>query len=152
MFVGHSSQEHHYPLIVVDSKSHFCYNYFLNLKWSEIMVGYERKFEISKSSIMQPDRQWLVITFKPNGYSSDEAIKVRAVILNKQGIEVTITNSMGGYSEYDDVARAESFHAAYGQAIVDMKRIHEVFASGLRDIDDIMNHVEDQYVIDQLNR
>ena len=116
------------------------------------MVGYESKFETSKSSIMYPDRQWLVITFKPNGYSSDEAIKVRAVIINKQDIEVTITNSMGGYSEYDDVARAESFHSAYGQGIVDMKRIHEAFVSGLRDVDDIMNHVEDQYVIDQLNR
>lgn len=116
------------------------------------MIGFKRKFETSKSAILQPDRQWLVITFQPNGYSSDEAIKVRAVIINKQGIEVTITNSMGGYSEYDDVARAESFHAAYGQAIVDMKRIKEAFDSGMRDIDDIMNHVEDQYVIDQVSR
>lgn len=116
------------------------------------MIGFKRKFETNKSSILQPDRQWLVITFQPNGYFSDEAIKVRAVIINKQGIEVTITNSMGGYIEYDDVARAESFHAAYGQAIVDMKRIKEAFDSGLRDIDDIMDHVEDQYVIDQVSR
>lgn len=113
------------------------------------MVGYNRKFELSKSILLSPDRQWLVITFKPNGYWSDEAIKVRAVIINKQGIEVAISNSMGGEAEYDAILRAESFHAAYGQAIVDMKRIQEAFSSGLRDIDDIMNHVQDQYVIDQ---
>lgn len=116
------------------------------------MIGFKRKFDTNKSAILQPDRQWLVITFQPNGYFSDEAIKVRAVVINKQGIEVTITNSMGGYSEYDDVARAESFHAAYGQAIVDMKRIKEAFDSGVRDIDDIMDHVEDQYMIDQVSR
>jgi hypothetical protein len=113
------------------------------------MVGYERKFEISKSSIMQPDRQWLVITFKPNGYWSEEAIKVRAVVINKQGIEVAISNSMGGEAEYDSIARAESFHSAYGQAIVDMKRIHEAFSLGQRDIDEIINHVQDQYLLDQ---
>jgi hypothetical protein len=152
MFVDHSSQEHHYPLIVVDKKTHFCYNHFLNLKWSGVMVGYERKFEISKSSIMQPDRQWIVITFKPNGYWSEEAIKVRAVVINKQGIEVSINNSMGGEAEYDSIARAESFHSAYGQAILDMKRIHEAFSSGQRDIDDIMNHVNDQHAIDQASR
>lgn len=116
------------------------------------MTEFKRKFETNKSAIQQPERQWLVINFQPNGYISDDVIKVRALIINKQGIEITITNSMGGYGEYDDVARAESFHAAYGQAIVDMKRIKEAFDSGLRDIDDIMDHVEDQYVIDQVSR
>ena len=137
MLDGYPSQKHHPPLNKIAAF------------WSDIMVGYNRKFELSKSILLSPDRQWLVITFKPNGYWSDEAIKVRAVIINKQGIEVAISNSMGGEAEYDAILRAESFHAAYGQAIVDMKRIQEAFSSGLRDIDDIMNHVQDQYVIDQ---
>lgn len=116
------------------------------------MVGFKRKIEVSQGSVLSPDRQWLIITFKPNGYWSDEAIKVRALIINKQSIEVAISNSMGGEADCDAIVRAESFHAAYGQAIVDMKRIQEAFDSGFREIDDIMNHVEDQYAIDQVSR
>lgn len=113
------------------------------------MVVYERKFEISKKSIMQTDRQWLVIMFKPNGCWSEDSIKLRAIVINKQSIEVAISNSMLGEAEYYSIARAESFHSAYGEAIVDMKRIHEAFSLGLRDIEDIMNHVQDQYLLDQ---
>lgn len=120
---------------------------------SKSPVGFEREVEVSCSSKqLMPDRQWMVISFKPNGYWSVEAVKVRALIIDNKDIEIEITNSMGGYSDYDPVLRAESFLAAYTQAIVDMKRIQEAYDSGLRSIDDIMDHVQDQYTIDQLER
>jgi len=115
-------------------------------------VGFVRNFESNSSSLLSPDRHWLIISFKPHGYWSEEAIKVRALILNGKDLELEVTNSMGGYADYDPILRAESFVAAYTQAVVDMKRIQEAYDSGLRNVDDIMNHVQDQYIIDQLER
>jgi len=117
------------------------------------MKQFKRNVEIAnKGSLISPDRRWAIITFQPNGYWSTEAIKVHALLVNKEKLEVTISNSMGGEADFDVIERAKAFHAAYGQAIVDAERIKEAFVMGLVDIDDIMNHVEDQAAIDQASR
>lgn len=117
------------------------------------MTQFKRHVEIAnKGSLMSPDRQWAIITFQPNGYWSTEAIKVRALIIDKEKLEVTISNSMGGESDFDEIERAKAFLAAYARAIADAERVKEAFAMGLVDIDDIINHVEDQAAIAQASR